>query len=324
MREFDVRAKLVSHRERKKVMARNLLEKLSLAGAMLLMFVCVSAGAQIIINHNNTDIAQVPSNWVNAAKSNLHIAYGHTSHGSQVTSNMTGLVEFMNGLGYEHDLYAWAESPTEGYLDLDDYFAGTDLGAPDFTNWESETRTYLENSENADVNVVMWSWCGQVSWASEANIDTYLSLMSGLEEDYPDITFVYMTGHLDGTGASGTLNINNNHIRTYCQTNHKVLFDFNDIECYDPDGLVNYLPLFANDNCDYDSDGDETQDTNWATVWQNAHTENVDWYACDTAHSQSLNGNRKAYAAWWLWARLAGWTGPSTTTSAAPSWELYR
>ena len=33
-----------------------------------------------------------------------------------------------------------------------------------------------------------------------------------------------------------------------------------------------------------------------------------DWYSCSSAHSQPLNANRKAYAAWWLWARLAGWS----------------
>jgi hypothetical protein len=33
----------------------------------------------------------------------------------------------------------------------------------------------------------------------------------------------------------------------------------------------------------------------------------VDWYDCSSAHSEPLNANMKAYAAWWLWARLAGW-----------------
>ena len=28
-------------------------------------------------------------------------------------------------------------------------------------------------------------------------------------------------------------------------------------------------------------------------------------------HTQALNGNLKAYAAWWLWARLGGWNGES-------------
>ena len=48
---------------------------------------------------------------------------------------------------------------------------------------------------------------------------------------------------------------------------------------------------------------------NWATEWQNAHTQGTDWYNCSSAHSQPLNANQKAYAAWWLWARLAGWDG---------------
>jgi hypothetical protein len=50
-------------------------------------------------------------------------------------------------------------------------------------------------------------------------------------------------------------------------------------------------------------------DKNWAIDWQNSHTLNEDWYDCGAAHSQSLNGNQKAYAAWWLWAKLAGWGG---------------
>ena len=33
----------------------------------------------------------------------------------------------------------------------------------------------------------------------------------------------------------------------------------------------------------------------------------MDWYNCSSAHSKPLNANRKAYAAWWLWATLAGW-----------------
>jgi hypothetical protein len=51
---------------------------------------------------------------------------------------------------------------------------------------------------------------------------------------------------------------------------------------------------------------------NWATEWQTSHTEGEDWYSCSSAHSQPLNANQKAYAAWWLWARLAGWEDPFT------------
>jgi len=140
-------------------------------------------------------------------------------------------------------------------------------------------------------------------------ITDYLAPMTQLETDYPGINFVYMTGHLDGTGVAGNLHIRNEQIRTYCHNNGKILYDFADIESYDPDGLVNYMTLFANDNCDYDSDDNGSLDANWAINWQNSHTLTVDWYDCNAVHSQSLNGNQKAYAAWHLWARISGWNG---------------
>jgi hypothetical protein len=128
--------------------------------------------------------------------------------------------------------------------------------------------------------------------------------MSELENDYPGVIFVYMTGHLDGTGESGNLHQRNEQIRQYCIDNNKVLYDFADIESYDPDGNY-YLDKLANDNCDYDSDNNGTRDTNWAIQWQNSHTEGIDWYSCSCAHSQSLNGNLKAYAAWYLFAHIS-------------------
>ncbi len=138
-------------------------------------------------------------------------------------------------------------------------------------------------------------------------IDTYLAPMTQLENDYPGVTFVYMTGHLDGSGKTGNLHIRNQQIRDYCNTNGKVLYDFADIESYDPEGFVNYMALNGDDNCDYDSDGNGSRDLNWAVAWQNGHTEDVDWWASGSSHSQHLNGNLKGFAAWWLWARLGGW-----------------
>jgi hypothetical protein len=127
--------------------------------------------------------------------------------------------------------------------------------------------------------------------------------MAQLEADYPDVTFVYMTGHVDIWDDADN-KAANQVIRDYCTANDKVLFDFADIERYDPDGV--YYE-YVNDTCDY-YNADTTLLGNWATEWQNQHEEGVDWYDCGSAHSQPLNANRKAYAAWWLWARLAGWT----------------
>jgi hypothetical protein len=258
----------------------------------------------IIVNHASIDLDDIPLNWINEAKQTLHIAYGHTSHGSQLTTGMAGLVT------WKGNDYAFNTGGTGGALDLRDYngnFGGlgvaSDLGNPNRTAWEDATRLYLD--QNPAINVIIWSWCGQVD-GTEAEIQHYIDLMESLEDDYPEVTFVYMTGHTDGAPLTGNVPTRNKQIRDYCVANNKVLFDFADIESYDPDGDY-FGDKLVNDACDYDSNGDGTRDSNWATIWQNAHP--GEWYSCESAHSQPLNANLKAYAAWHLWARLAGWDG---------------
>ena len=255
-----------------------------------------------VFNHENTNLSKIPSEWINNAKDKLHIAYGHTSHGSQLITGMTGL------MSWKGDLYKWHNGDADDALDIRDRIMSGDLGHNGSLAWEGATRSLLDDERNSDINVVIWSWCGGVSDNTEGGIDIYLNAMNQLEKDYPDVQFVYMTGHLDGTGLEGNLHVRNEQIRKYCKDNNKTLYDFADIESYDPDGKY-YLDKSANDACAYDSNGDGSRDKNWAIDWQNAHTVNVDWYECYAAHSQPLNGNRKAYAAWYLWARLAGWDG---------------
>ncbi len=259
----------------------------------------ISDEESVVIDHTKAKLSLLSSEDIENAKSKLHIAYGHTSHGSQIISGMEGLITF-KGL-----LYSFTNGGSNGSLDLRDrpFSGASDLGNPDRTSWATATRNYLENSP--DINVVIWSWCGQVSSASEEDINTYLNLMSQLESDYPGVKFVYMTGHLDGSGEDGNLNIRNEQIRNYCIENNKLLYDFANIESYHPDGDTDYMLLNANDGCYYDSDGNGSQDANWAIEWQNSHIEGVDWYNCSSAHSQPLNANLKAYTAWNLWALIA-------------------
>lgn len=256
-----------------------------------------------VIDHRCARLERIPESWMIKAKRELHIAYGHTSHGSQLTSGMSGLVNFKGRL------YFFNHGGKGGALDLQENIPGArDLGNPNRTAWANATRSYLLS--HPEINVVIWSWCGQVSNASASDINAYLGLMSRLEREHPDVRFVYMTGHLDGSGVKGNLHQRNEQIRHYCRVNNKWLYDFADIESYNPDGKY-FLDKLANDACAYDSDGNGSRDANWAIAWQNSHPVQVEWYPCSSAHSQPLNANLKAYAAWWLWARLAGWPGPN-------------
>jgi hypothetical protein len=292
---------------------------------VFVMIVCCSAawGQGLIIDHTCTDITSVPPAFIDSAKAKFHCTYGHTSHGSQIVSGMEimenndDLYSFASDRNYY--LYGSGSPVPEGVLSFWDYVPDGDLGAPDRVTWASLTDIMLSNSNGAyDIyphqrNLVMWSWCGQTSWATVADIETYLSLMTELENEYPDVTFVYITGHLDGTGEEGNLNLRNEQIRQYCRDNNKVLFDFADIESYDPDGDY-FLDLGATDGCDY-SGG------NWATQWCAEHPGDPLCETCSCAHSQSLNCNRKARAFWWMMARLAGWGSQLPPQNVALSFD---
>jgi len=290
----------------------------------------------IIVDHTSVDIHAIPQHWIEKAKDTLHIAYGHTSHGSQLTSGMSGLVGFANGgglgLALPNDIFAWNNGGTDGALDLHDGAMGGDVGY--YPQWVDNTRAYLGDPDpdtgrgttHPDTNVIIWSWCGQVSGHDEESmVEEYLAPMTQLEQDYPGVTFVYMTGHANGGGEEGNVHIRNQQIREYCITNDKVLYDFYDIELYDPDGNY-YGDRYVLDTCYYDGNGDGNpwnDDTNWALDWQGSHTQDVDWYDCGCAHSEALNCNQKAYAAWWLWARLAGWSGGGALKTASTELAVY-
>jgi len=259
----------------------------------------------IVIDHNDTDITALTQAAMSNAKAELHIAYGHTSHGSQLTTGMNGLVDFANGgglgLSLPHDFFAWNNGGSGGALDLHDYAMAGDCGY--YPQWVNNTTNYLNNPAHSDVNVIIWSWCGQVSskYASGTLHSEYLTPMTNLEAAYSDVTFVYMTGHVDHWDDANN-KAANQVIRDYCAANDKVLFDFADIESYNPDG-VHYE--FPGDDCDYYASRYGSRLGNWADQWQAAHVEDVDWYNCTSAHSRALNANRKAYGAWALWTDIA-------------------
>ena len=251
---------------------------LVMAMMMIYMIVPVKADS-LVANHNViAEFAFIPDSVVNRMRTDLKIFYGHSSHGSQIVTGMTML-------GEEDSVYDIISG--QDTLDLIEY--GGDLGYEGDTSWVPITRQYLDQP-GSDINLVMWSWCWGCSENTPAGIDIYLNAMNELEQEYPHVIFVYMTGHLDGTGISGNLYTRNNQIRAYCSSNQKVLFDFADIESYDPDGT--YFP----DDSDYCS---------WCESWCLSHSCAV----CDEcAHSNCFNCYQKGKAFWWMLARLSGWS----------------
>ena len=153
----------------------------------------------MIVDHSRCDISSIPREAIQDAIDALVIAYGHTSHGSQLVTGMDSLAGFL-----DDELYRHSSDGSDNTLQLRDKAMPNDLG---YSSWEPDTRAYLD--AHPEVNVVIWSWCGQVADATSGTIDQYLGLMSDLERDYPEVAFVYMTGHLTGDAPGANLFVRN-------------------------------------------------------------------------------------------------------------------
>jgi hypothetical protein len=275
-------------------------------------------------------LRDIPTNYIEAARNNLHVAYQHTSHGTHVSYGIFGLPDYKPG---DETLFAITNnSPQNGKLDFRDYamasYAEDGVDASDLSRNETAfiqaTRNYLDDAGNSEINVVMWSWC---NIAGHDVADNYLPGMQTLINEYSEggskigtgagqrqnaVTFIFMTGHAnkDSNVGDGKPKNQADLIIDYCKENKFYCLDYYGIDTHDMDG--NYWED-AGDN------GDSSTGGNFYADWQNSHSVGNGYYENKSApggsvtygahNTQHITANRKAYAMWYILARIAGWDG---------------
>jgi hypothetical protein len=268
-------------------------------------------------------LRSIPVSYINAARNDLHIAYQHTSHGTHVAKGMFGLQDYKDGDDVLFGITNNNAQPNK--LDFrDNAIGGTADLSQDETGFIQATRDYLDNIENAEVNVIMWSWC---SISGHNVIGNYLPGMQTLISEYGvggskigtgagkrlnPVSFIFMTGHaeIENVGSGKPKN-QADTIIGYCKAKGYYCLDYYGIDTHDMNDIY------------WEDAGDDGNSSkyggNFYTDWQNAHQVGNGYYenkespggevAYGAHNSQHITANRKAYAMWWILAQIAGWDG---------------
>jgi hypothetical protein len=242
-------------------------------------------------DHRHTALDQIPASCIDALKSaDWAFHYTHRSHGAQIIHGAESLAASLPEYGFAAE---YCDVPAEtGVLRMWDGMTDNNLVEPEHY-WASDAGvTELRGllGANPALRYSMWAWSFEISEQTEDQVQQYLDTLNALEAEFPEVTFIYMTGPAQETYNGVNRTDRNRQIREFAMAGGKALYDFEDLD-----------------------------------VWWNGeqHTQVVDGveipmehphFSLETAgnteyeftHTTQESCENKARAFWWMMAKLEG------------------
>ncbi|WP_437645311.1 hypothetical protein [Sorangium sp. So ce362] len=184
-------------------------------------------------DHRHATLDGIPASCIDALKSaDFVFHYAHRSHGYQIIVGAESLEANSPAYGFETE-YCGVPAETgvfrmwDGMIDnnlvVGDQYWGSDAGV-------DELRTIL--SEHPEIRYTMWAWSSEISEQTEEDVQRYLDVLDALGQEFPEVTFIYMTGPGDEEYNGVNRAKRNQQIRDFSREHGKILYDFEDLDVH--------------------------------------------------------------------------------------------
>ncbi len=189
-----------------------------------------------VFDHHHIDVEELSSGCLDQLKSGDFVFhYAHRSHGSQIIVGANSLEGDLADLRFA-DSYCSVPDEADALWMWDGMTPETGNLIPQEDYWDSEDglnelRGILES--NPEITYSMWAWSFEINEQSEQTIDGYLEVIDALEDEFPAVRFVYMTGPAATDEFMAENNAERNaQIRDHAEANGKLLYDFEELDTY--------------------------------------------------------------------------------------------
>ena len=246
-------------------------------------------GVHQVFDHRHTALEQIPSSCLGVLTNGGFVFhYGHRSHGAQIIAGAESIEATNPAFGFDAE-YCSVPSTTGVFRVWDGMIDNNTVQPEDY--WDSEAgltdlRTVLGN--NPGMRYSMWAWSYEIAEQTEESVQKYLDTMSMLEEEFPDVTFIYMTGTAEEEYNGPNRAMRNQQIRDYCAENGKILYDFEDLDAW------------------YNGERHTVMLEGVEVPKEHPQYDDPDPNGYDFTHTTQESCENKARAFWWMMASLNG------------------